>query len=64
MTYAESLKQLPTTVRWSSCFGNPGEGGYVEYYRDADATRYVVSNGDWMSFAPFDWTMTLEVVSS
>ena len=57
MTYPESLKQLPTTVRWSACFGNPGEGGYCEYYRDPQGKRYIIENGDYMALAPFTWTV-------
>ena len=58
MTYNEVFASLPRDAKWSSCFGYPGGGGYVEYHRDSRGVRYVVSNGDWMAFEPFDWSVT------
>lgn len=57
MTYNEALAALPTDAKWSSSFGYPGEGGYVEFHRDAHGVRYVIENGNWMDFAPFVWTV-------
>jgi hypothetical protein len=59
MIYSEAKALLPANTKWSSSFGNPGEGGYVEYWRDPNGVRYVVSNGDWLACAPFDWATHL-----
>ena len=47
MTYAQATAQLPANAKWSCSFGNPGEGGYTEYHRDAAGNRYEISNGRW-----------------
>lgn len=47
MTYAQASSKMPPDARWSCSFGNPGEGGYVEYYRDQAGNRYVITNGRW-----------------
>jgi hypothetical protein len=47
MTYSQATAKLPDHARWSCSFGNPGEGGYVEIYRDASGNRYVLANGTW-----------------
>lgn len=48
MTYAQAAAKLPETAKWSSSFGNPGNGGgYTEYHRDISGNRYVIANGDW-----------------
>lgn len=57
MSYNDALDLLPYDALWSSCFGYPGQGGYVEYYRTKDGTRYVVSNGAWDEIKPFVWTV-------
>lgn len=56
-TYKEATDQLPADAKWSSSFGNPGEGAYCEYYRDAAGKRYIIANGDsYLDSAPFWWT--------
>lgn len=55
--YDEVLAVLPAGTKWSSSFGYPGKGGYLEYHRDPEGVVYVISNGSWMSFAPFEWSM-------
>lgn len=60
MTFLEARKSLPAFARWSSSFGNPGEGGYTEYWRvrRGDHTeRYEISNGSWMEREPFMWSL-------
>jgi hypothetical protein len=56
MTYTEALTQIPEAAEWSSSFGNPGEGGYVEYHRTQSGERWTISNGDWLAMRPFEWT--------
>lgn len=56
MTYSEAIETLPANAKWSSSFGNPGEGGYTEFHRTPDGTRYIIGNGTWMDFEPFIWT--------
>lgn len=55
MTYEQALAAMPEGFEWSSSFGYPGEGGYTEFWRNAAGTRWTVSNGTWMAFAPFSW---------
>jgi len=55
--YSEAANSLPADAKWSASFGCPGEGGYVEYYRDSAGVRYVIANGSWESSAPFAWTV-------
>jgi len=47
LTQDQALAQLPSDAKWSSSFGNPGEGGFSEYYRTPDGQRYCISNGPW-----------------
>ena len=57
MTYAQAAAKVPAEAQWSCSFGYPGEGGYVEYYRDAAGNRYVVGNGRWDEYTcPRVWT--------
>jgi hypothetical protein len=51
MTYEQALNTIPSDRKWSSSFGNPGEGGYVEYWRTADGRRFSVSNGSYLETA-------------
>ena len=55
MTLDQATDLLPTDAKWSCSFGNPGEGGFVEYYRTANGTRWIVWNGVYDASAPFDW---------
>ena len=55
--YATAAKSLPADAVWSSTFGTPGDGGYCEYWRQPDGTRWVISNGPWYLIEPeFDWS--------
>ena len=45
MTGNEVFQLLPPDAKWSSSFGNPGDGGYVEYYRTPAGERWIISNG-------------------
>lgn len=56
MTYAEAAAKLPQGAKWSSSFGYPGEGGYVEYHR-AEGKRFMIENGGYQETAPFTWTI-------
>jgi hypothetical protein len=53
-TYAEATSILPANAECSSCFGNPGEGGYVEYWRTPDGGVWTVSNGPYDAVT-LDW---------
>ena len=54
--YATAAKSLPADAVWSSTFGNPDRGGYCEYWRQPDGTRWTISNGPWHLIEPeFDW---------
>jgi len=55
MTYQQATAKLPTDAKWSSSFGNPGEGGYTEFWR-TQTQRFILSNGRWDDIAPFSWT--------
>jgi hypothetical protein len=55
-SYEQAINSLGVDTKWSCSFGNPGEGGYVEYRRDQAGKRYAVSNGDYMAQRPFTWT--------
>lgn len=46
-TYTEAASILPTDAEWSSSFGNPGEGGYVEYWRTPSGEVWTLSNGSY-----------------
>jgi hypothetical protein len=59
MTYQQITETLPANAEWSCSFGNPGEGGYTEYHRTPDGTRYVISNGSWDSGGR-EWTMEVK----
>jgi hypothetical protein len=37
-------------------FGNPGDGGFAEYWRDARGDRYIIQNGEFGD----RWTMRPE----
>lgn len=50
MTREQAHAALPDDARWTSSFGYPGKGGFVEYFRTPDGSRYLISNG------PYDGT--------
>ncbi len=55
-SYIEAVESLPADAVWSSTFGNPGEGGFTEYWRQPDGTRWTISNGPWhLIECEFDW---------
>lgn len=54
--YGAAYDSLPP-AEWSSTFGNPGCGGFTEYWRTKDGHRYVISNGKWNAVAPFVWSV-------
>lgn len=55
-SYEDAATELPENAVWSSTFGNPGDGGYVEYWRQPDGTRWTISNGPWhLIECEFDW---------
>ena len=56
MTYEQAVESIPHAAEWTSSFGYPGEGGYVEYHRDESGARWVISNGPYHALRPFDWT--------
>jgi hypothetical protein len=56
MTYQDAQERIPCAAVWSASFGNPGEGGYNEYWSLAGEV-YVISNGPYYASAPFDWTV-------
>jgi hypothetical protein len=58
VTYAQATAKLPDGAVWTASFGNPGEGGYCEYYRDANGNRYAIDNGPW--HGPTVWTFQVE----
>lgn len=45
MTSQEAYAKLPANAKWSSSFGNPGEGGFSEFYRTPDGKRFEIGNG-------------------
>ncbi len=49
----EAYNQLPADAKWSSSFGNPGEGGFTEFYRTPNGERWIISNGPWCG--PTEW---------
>ena len=59
MTTAQdsAYAQLPADAVWSCSFGNPGNGGFVEYWRTQGA-KYVIRNGSWDDGKT--WTCTKE----
>ncbi len=58
MSYQQAIDTLPQDSKWSSSFGYPGKGGYVEYWRTTDGQRFEISNGcGEFIFAPFVWTV-------
>jgi len=56
MTYNEALALIPSDAKWSASFGYPGEGGYTEFHRTPSGERWIIGNGTWMDFAPFQWS--------
>lgn len=62
MTYAQAASKLPPDTSWSCSFGNPGEGGYVEYHRDTAGNRYVLANGRWDEFGDV-WTFEVAPIA-
>ena len=54
-SYSEARSQLPVDAEWSCMFGNPGNGGFVEYWRDASGAKYVIKNGPW--YAGDEWSV-------
>lgn len=56
-TYHEAAEALPAGAKWSSSFGNPGEGGYCEFFRTPEGKRFQITNGTWSEIAPFTWTL-------
>ena len=56
MTYIEALNLLPADVTCTATFGNPGDGGYSEYWRSkVTGERWSVGNGSHLDTAPFNW---------
>lgn len=53
MPHTEALTSIPDRRR---AFGNPGEGGYVEYPRTQIVERWVIRNGSSDVVQPFKWT--------
>jgi hypothetical protein len=47
MTYAQAVEKIPSPAHWSCSFGNPGEGGFVEYWRDREGRRWTIENGPY-----------------
>lgn len=58
-TYDEARAQLPAHARWTASFGNPGCGGYAEYWKDdASGQRYIIDNGETVPgqiYGEIDW---------
>lgn len=46
-TQSDAYAQLPKDAVWSSSFGYPGEGGFNEFWRQPDGTRWLIENGPW-----------------
>lgn len=55
MTYKQVYESLPADAVWSCSFGYPGEGGFVEYFRQPNGTKWIVSNGSYLDCEPFNW---------
>jgi len=56
MSYHEAIKKLPADAKLSSAFGYFSQGNYIEYWRQPDGTRWIVSNGPWhLIECEFDW---------
>ena len=47
LTQAQARALIPADAKLSSSFGNPGEGGYVEYFTRPSGQRWALSNGPW-----------------
>lgn len=58
MTYNEATDLLPADSVLTSTFGYPGEGGYNEFHRAPDGTRWVISNGDYFDCQRNVWTIS------
>lgn len=55
MTEKQAYALLPKDAKWSSSFGNPGEGGFIEYHRTS-AGQWIISNGPYfLSSSEFMW---------
>ena len=59
-SYSEAALQLPADAKWSCSFGYPGEGGYCEYFRDAQGHRFIIGNGPYDAIRPFEWSIKTE----
>ena len=51
-----AYRKLPQGAVWSCSFGDPGDGGFTEFYRVPNGWRYKISNGPWNG--PLNWTCT------
>ena len=58
-TYDAASALLPAGAEWSSSFGNPGEGGYTEFWRTGNV-RHKITNGNYEARQPFQWDITPE----
>jgi hypothetical protein len=56
MTMTEAYAQLPADAKWSCSFGQPGNGGFEERFRQPNGTLFVISNGQW--FEGDNWSIT------
>jgi len=55
-SYTDAAAALPSNAEWSSSFGNPGEGGYVEYWREPNGGDvWTIGNGAYDAWPPFVW---------
>jgi hypothetical protein len=57
-SYSEALAKLPIDAKWRCSFGYPGNGGFVEYYRDANGNEYSITNGPW--YAGDEWNVEIK----
>lgn len=57
MTYQDALNRLPKDAYLSTSFGYQGCGGYSEIHRTPDGRRFMLSNGSYLDYAPFTWTI-------
>jgi hypothetical protein len=55
-TYDLATVELPADAVWSSSFGQPGQGGFAEYWHTPAGARFVIRNGPWDALRPFAWT--------
>ena len=55
-TLETTRDKLPDGCKLSSTFGNPGDGGYFEYWRAPDGSRWQIANGPYhLHPFEFDW---------